>query len=106
MSRIEDITKLIKRNQSLLYNVVDNIESEPVEKRDLPAFYLASINTVLEDIALSLAIIADEIKEERQKREEKETERVNNILRSSIISEEEKKRIKERFFKEIEEGEK
>lgn len=101
MSRIDDITKLVKRNQSILSNVVDNIESEPIEKKDLPTFYLASINTVLEDIAVSLAIIADEIKEERQEREKKRRDALDKVLFSSVIPEEERKKMKEEFFESI-----
>ena len=98
MNKAEDTQKKIES----LNEIKNSIDYDEIDTKETIPCFIAMIETVLEDIAVSLAMIASDMKQERVEK----AERVDNILRSSIISAEEKKRIKEQFFKEIEEGKK
>ena len=97
MSRAEATIK----NIYLLEEATKNIDYEKSKPVDISPVYLACIDKILNEIAISLAVIADEITEERKERERKSKEAIDKVLFSSVLPEEERKRMKEEFFESI-----
>lgn len=94
-------TKSTMKTIELIHTATSSIDFDNTEPAELIPVYIACVNKILQEVAISIATIADEIKEERQEREEKRREALDKVLFSSVIPEEEKKRIKEEFFESV-----